>query len=190
MKVCFKPWLAFLFICFIFSGCDLLDKADDVTFDVVIEVDWTADENEDGANVPFAYSEEVDLNDNAEVAKYANKIKEIKITKITYAVTNYNAEPHNTAVFFNNGVASFTATGANSAAVSIPYAASATGVNLQATTSETELDIDEAELNKLAAIFKDDKMLELKSEGILSVTPVSFNVVSKFYLTITANALD
>lgn len=190
MRQLIKSAIAVFFTAFLFSGCDILDKADDVTFDVVIEVNWPTDENGDGTNVPYTYSEEVDLSSNAEVAKYSAKIKEIKINKITYLITNYNAEPHNTAVYFNNGVASFTALGSTTAAVEVPYAASATGVNLQASTAETELDIDQAGMNEIAAIFKQDKKLKMTSEGFLSVTPVSFTVVSKFYVTITANALD
>jgi hypothetical protein len=174
----------------LFSGCDLLEKADDVSFDAVITVNWTADENGDGTNVPYVDEELVQLSSDPEVAKYINKIKTVKINKITYSVTDYNAAPHNSQVIFNNGVASFYAAGNSIPLVAVPYAAAATGVNLQTSTAETELTIDDDGLSKIADAFKKDKQLEYASEGTLSVTPVSFKVISKFYVTITANALD
>lgn len=190
MKPRLRFVLAALLVAALFTGCDLLDKADDVKFDTVVEVGWVADENLEGTNVPYFHSETVDLTSDPGIAKYANKIKDVKINKITYYITNYNAEPHNSAVTFNSGVASFVAIGATVPTVSVPYGASASGVNLQTTTSETELNIDADGLNQLAAVFKQDKKMEFESEGTLSVIPVSFNVVSKFYVTITANALD
>jgi hypothetical protein len=173
-----------------FSGCDLLDKADDVTFDAVIQVDWVADENADGTNVVYTQSETLELASNAEIEKYQSKIKEIKITKITYAIADYNAAPHNSAVIFSNGVASFFALGSSVPVGTAMYAASATGVNLQTTTSETDLIIDADALSEVAGVLKADKQIVMTTNGILSQTPVSFRVVSKFYVTITANALD
>ena len=38
-------YLAVAACAFIFAGCDLLDKADDVKFDTTIQIDWVADEN-------------------------------------------------------------------------------------------------------------------------------------------------
>jgi hypothetical protein len=190
MKPCLKFTLAVLFSSFIFSGCDLLDKADDITFDEVVEVNWVADENGEGENVPYFHAELVDLSSNPEVAKYANKIKEIKINKITYSVINYNPEPHGNAVYFNDGVASFVAVGSSTPLVEVPYAASASGVNLAASTAETELNIDAAGLTEIANAFKDNLQLTMESDGVLTQVPVSFTVVSKFYVTITANALD
>jgi hypothetical protein len=182
--------LLFVAATFVFCGCDVLDKADDVTFDATIEVSRNADENGEGTNVLYENLETVELSDNAEIAKYASKIKSIKINKITYSVENYNAAPHNSQVFFNEGIASFAAVGASTHSVIVPFAASATGVNLQGSTSETELDIDADGLNELAGLLKEDNQLIMSTTGTLSITPVSFTVVSKFYLTITANALD
>lgn len=172
------------------TGCDLLDKADDVTFDTVLEVNWVADENGDGTMVEYVAIETADLEGNAEIAKYINKIEKIKINKITYAVTSYDASPHNSAVIMTDGYASFAVVGASAPIVSVPYAATASGVNLQTATAETQLNIDEEGLTDIADAFLAEKELSMISEGILSVTPVAFTVKSKFYVTITAGALD
>jgi hypothetical protein len=184
------PVLALIGGTALLSGCDLLEKADDVSFDAVITVNWLADENADGTNVPYVDEQLVQLSDDPEIAKYINKIKTVKINKITYSVMDYNAAPHNSQVIFNSGVASFYAAGNTIPLVAVPYAAAATGVNLQTSVAETELMIDGDGLTKIADAFKKDKQLEYVSEGTLSLTPVSFKVVSKFYVTITANALD
>ena len=71
-------WTAAMFsLSVLFSGCDLLDKAGDVTFDAVVEADWNADENADGTDVPYNDTRTIDLSGNAEIAKYINKIKEV-----------------------------------------------------------------------------------------------------------------
>ena len=173
-----------------FVACDLLDKADDVTFDQELEIIWNADENAEGSNVPYASLDELDLADYPEIAKYANKIKEIKVNRITYRITNYDASPHHSQVIFNNGSASFMATGSSTPAVTVPYAASASGVNLQTTTAETDLSINQDGLNKIASLLKDNNKVSVSTSGVLSVTPVQFSVINKYYVTITANALD
>jgi hypothetical protein len=171
------------------SGCDLLDNAADVKFDATIEVDWVVDENGDFTNAVYSHSETLSLTSNSEIEKYKNKIKEVKVNRITYAVTDYNAEPHNTAVIFSDGVASFLQVGSSTPITSAPYSASASGVNLQTATAEADLAIDADGLSQVAAILKADKEVVMKTDGILSKTPVSFRVVSKFYVTITASAL-
>jgi hypothetical protein len=179
--------IAVLAITLSFSGCDLFDKADDVTFPAEFQIAWVADEDSEGEMVPYTQTGTILLEDNAEVKKYIDKIKEIKIERITYRVEDFVADE---AVIMTDGYASFSSTSSGSTPVVAPYAATAGGVNLQTSTSETDLSIDAAGLTTIANIFKQDKKIDMTSIGVLSTTPVSFKVVSKFYVKITANALD
>jgi hypothetical protein len=172
-----------------FTGCDLFDKVDDVSFNEEIEVTWTIDENGTGQNVPYTHEETFDLESNAEIKKYIHKIKDVKVEKVTYRITNYDAAPHNSQVFFNSGVASFSTMGSTTPVVSVPFAATASGVNLQTTTSDTQLTIDGPGLNSLAAVLKQEKKAKMRATGTLSQTPVSFKVVSTIHVKITAEAL-
>lgn len=185
-----KIFAIILPVALLLEGCDLLDNADNVTFDTVLEVNWVADENLEGSNVEYVATQTVDLAGNAEIAKYIDRIEKLKINNITYAVTSYDASPHNSAVIMTDGYASFSVVGTTAPIVSVPYAATASGVNLQTSTSETQLNIDEAGLNDLADAFLTEKKLSMISVGTLSVTPVAFTVKSRFYVTITAGALD
>jgi hypothetical protein len=170
----------------IFTSCNLFDKVDDITFPSELQVIWTVDE--DGEHFNFAYSDTrtVKLSDDPEIEKYINKIKDVKIDKITYKIEEYEAEGD--AVFLTAGNASFSS-GSSSNAVVVPFAATA-GINLQTSSGEAELEIDEQGLTELAAIFKQEKELEMNAAGILSKTPVSFKIVSTFYIKITAEVLD
>jgi hypothetical protein len=172
---------------FLLTGCDLFQKADNITLEKDFVLNWSADEQTViNGDVPYSKTETVNLADNAEIAKYLNKIKEIEVVSIKYHVENYSADG---AVFFKNGIASFASTTASGTAVSVPYAANADGVNLQTATADAALNIDADGLSKIANIFKTEKSLSFTSAGVLSKTPVAFKVVSTFKLKITAEAL-
>lgn len=181
--------LALLLFAFTFASCDLFEKADDVTFEEELVINWNADENLEGTNVPYEDFQILDLADYPVFAPYIDKIKKVEVTKITYRITNFNNEPHKQPVTMTGGYAAFGPFDTNTPTVSVPMAAAA-GVNLGATTTETTLAIDAAGLSSVAQNLLDDHQVKMYSEGILSKTPVSFTVVSTFYVKITANALD
>jgi hypothetical protein len=171
----------------IFNACNLFDKADDITFPSQLEVVWSIDEQ--GQHTDFAYQDlrTLQLSDDPEIEKYINKIKDVKVEKITYRITDYAA--NGDAVFFKNGEVSFAA-GTGSNVIKVPFAATASGVNLQTTTNETELEIDAQGLTDLAATLKQEKELDMNAAGVLSKTPVSFKIVSTFHVKITAEVLN
>jgi hypothetical protein len=170
--------------------CDALEEADDVTFHADMTIVFITNEDGDGTNVPYDDVQLLDLADNAEIADYLDRIKDIKIDSITYRITNYDASPHGEAVIFNNGTASFGPFDSDAQVLTVDYAASASGVNLQTTVTETTLDIDQDQFNTVIDLLLDDKKVKMYSEGELSKTPIAFNIVSKWYFTITANALN
>jgi hypothetical protein len=161
-----------------FSSCDLLDKADDVSFDTTIPLTFIIDENA-VSDVPVSYSDSqlLDATSDPEVAKYASKIKEFKVNKVTYTISP-GADP--STVIFTNGTLKVSSTGKTIASV--------TSVSLT-NTSETELTADTAGFNELASKLLDDKKELVLMNGTLSKTPVAFTVKFNFYITITANAL-
>jgi hypothetical protein len=172
-----------------FASCDLLDKADDVTFEEELAVNWETDENQDGSNVTYSDDQIFNLADYPVLTPYIGKIKSVEITKITYRIENFDNSPHNQAVTLTNGSAAFGSFDSSTPSVTVPMA-TASGVNLGAQTNETTLVIDAANLSKIAKDLLDDKQVKMYSTGTLSQTPVAFRVVSTFYVKITANALD
>ncbi|MBX2913744.1 MAG: hypothetical protein KF856_00595 [Cyclobacteriaceae bacterium] len=156
----------------VFTSCDLFEKADDVTFNVVLPLDFAIDEdNPEGDS--YADSKLLNAASDPEIAKYADKIKEFKIDKVTYTISNANP-------------ASVTVGGTLSTSSNI--IATATGVSL-GNTAETDLNANTAGFNDLAAKLLDDKQEMILLTGTLSDTPVQFNVRFRFYVKITANAL-
>ena len=182
--------LGLLFISAALVTCDALEEADDVVFHADIEIDFPADENATGTNVPYDDMQVLDLSTNAEIYDHIDRIKDIKIERITYKIIFYDASPHNTAVLLNSGTASFGPFETTTPTMVGNYAAGAAAVNLQTTVAETDLDIDADQFNDVAQMLLDDLKVKMYSEGTLSQVPVAFTVRAKFYFEITANALN
>lgn len=183
-----KPFLGMALIAFTFSGCNLVENADDVTFEITLEQNFAVDENQGHQNHTYPGDPVLlDLASNTDIQPYLNKIKEVKITKIEYSITDYAAEPPGTAVLFSNGLMKYSATdgGSSSELSTVPGP-----LNLMTATAINELPKNDASFNALAKLLLDNKQAYVFTTGTLSSTPVSFNVPATFYLTITANALE
>jgi len=160
-----------------FSSCDIFDKADDVSFDVTLPLNFSINETADNpTGMSYSDTELLDAASNAEVAKYASKIKEFKVNKITYSISSVNPS----GVTFNSGEIVVSSTGTKIATA---------GNVFLATVSDVELSVNTAGFNELATKLLDDKKEEIKLQGTFTKTPIAFTLSCKFYVTITANAL-
>ena len=160
-----------------FSSCDLLDTADDISFAATLPLDFSIDETAvNPGGMAYSDTKLLDATTNSEVAKYASKIKEFKVNKITYTISDVS-DP---SVTFTNGSLKVSSSGKT--------IATASSVSLSNTT-ETELTADLAGFNELAAKLLDDKKELVLLNGNFSKTPIAFKVRFNFYVTITANAL-
>ncbi len=160
------------------SGCELFDKVDDVTFDVTLPLDFVINEQLVSEN-PVQYSDIsiLDATDDPDVAKYKDKIREIKLNKITYEINNFAAPG---AVTFTNGSLKLASGETLATASSVPMQ----------NTPETELTaINQDGFNAFAADVLDDKQVGVSVNGTFSQTPVAFTLTAHFYVTITADAL-
>lgn len=169
-------------LCFAFimssASCSLFDKVEDITFEAKLPLEFLVNETAVSQNpVTYSKSQTLDAAQNADVAKYKDKIKEIKVNKITYVISDYSASG---VVTFTNGLLSVASSGKT--------IASATSVNLQS-TAEAELTADTAGFNELAQLLKADKSETIKLGGTFSKTPVAFKVTAYFHTTITAGVL-
>lgn len=185
--------IGLLFITAAFVTCDALEEADDVTFHADLEIIFPADENGNGVSVAYKDLQTLDFANNSEIAPYLDKIKDIEITRVSYRITGYvedaTANPPCTNVIMTNGFAKFGTVGTLEEIELGSFAATASGVNLQSTVSETDLSINASQFKALSDLLLDEKKANIYSVGTLSCTPIQFNVVAKFYVTITANAL-
>ena len=160
-------------------SCGLLDKAD-VTFDATLPLDFTPI-NETAVNPSgksYTDSKVLDATQNADVAKYKDKIKDFKVNKVYYEITEKTVGDN---VIFTNGSISSggkaIATKASQAVVVTPK------------TEFTSAELSTDGVNALAAALKADKQATVVFAGTFSKTPVAFKVRAYFDVTITANAL-
>lgn len=159
------------------TSCDLFDKVDDVKFEGKLPVTFEINEG-NVSEIPVTYSETEILNalDNDEIAKYKDKIKEIKLNKITYKIENYDAPAE---VIFSNGSLQIS---------SGKTLATITSLTLQ-NTAEAEFVADPLSFADFAAEIKDDKQVAINMQGTLSTTPVAFTLTAYFHVTVTAEVL-
>lgn len=159
------------------SSCDLLGKADDISFEAELPLAFTVNEQADNPNgKSYTDSKLLDASSDPDVAKYASKIKEFKIKRITYRISGAS-DP---SVSFTNGSLKIVSSGKT--------IASASSVSLS-NNGEIDLTADTAGFNELASALLGDKQEMVQLQGTLSKTPISFSVDFTFYVTITANAL-
>jgi hypothetical protein len=160
-----------------FSSCDIFDKAGDITFETEVPLYFYVNEtdiNETGKT--YTGVQLLDLTDDPDVAKYANKIKDVKVKKVSYYVYALNK----TGVNFSGG----------SLMISSNSKTIATLSNLSLTEgAKGDFSIDASGFSELSANLKDTKSEVIKLQGTLSKTPVSFEVECRFHVAVTANAL-
>lgn len=158
-------------------SCDLFE-APDVHFDAKLPLDFVVNEGKVSSTpVDYSDTETIDATDNADVAKYKDKIKDFKVNRVTYEISDYAAPG---PVTFTNGKLSVASSGKT--------IASAASVNLTS-TAETDLNADTDGFNELAERLKEDKSETIALSGTFSSTPVAFKVRAYFYVTITAKPL-
>lgn len=180
-----------LFIGFAFLGsslsCDLFDKADDITFDVEIKHTFVIDENFDsqGSSVTYFDSDMIDPNQNAEFAKYKDKIQELTINEVTYTVTGY--DPSSEGTEFSGGMGSFSASAGSASA----FASAALDFqNIPGSVGGSfTLDYSVSDLQAIAQQLEELQSVYFQVSGTFNKTPVAFSVPVTLHCTIKADAL-
>jgi len=170
--------IIFVLIFCTFSSCDLLDEATEVTFDTTTPITFVVDETAvSPSGIFYSDTRLLDVGSDPEIEKYSKKIKGFTVNKITYKISG--AMPASAS--FMNGVIKIASNGST--------IATAPGLVSLSNGAETELTTDQNGLKKLTDSLLNTKKEQIKLEGTLSQTPVSFIVVFKFYMTISASAL-
>jgi hypothetical protein len=161
---------------FTFSACDLFDDATDVTFsqDFVTSLQVVPGEAIDLEKV-------IKLEDNAEVAKYMDKLKEVVVESATYHVEEYQGEDD--AKF--TGETGFMGVGGNGISVSFE------NLDLKAATTPVSFGFDDLELTSISSHLKNEKEAVFSVNGDVTSGPNfgGCKLVVTLKLKITAEAL-
>lgn len=159
-----------------YSSCSLFDKLDDVKFDTDFYVTFNVNETEENP-LGKSYSTEqiLDILDDPDIRKYSDKIKEVKVNRISYFVFSVSGSGVNTS----GGSLSMSPNKTIATLPSQPVTEGASG----------DLSIDVAGFTELGNRLKANKQETIRLSGNLSKTPVSFAVETRFYVTVTAEAL-
>jgi hypothetical protein len=184
-KSLFRNLLAIVMIAFLFAGCDKLEKADDVSFDAQFTVPQKVevDEQADNPENPYtSLNSSIEAEQSAEYVKYKSKVKNIRVNKITYTISDLNADGPVTltsgqAIFFESGGS---ATSGSIASVSNLLLANGTG----------DLEASQAALDKIGEILLENGDVTVVSVANISASPVFFHIALTLHVTVTANALD
>lgn len=158
-------------------SCKLIENLADIDFDITLPITFTVNETEinpSGKN--YSSTKVLSVASDPEVTKYAKKIKEFKVKKITYTISQ--ADP--TTVAITNGQIT-----TNSGKV----IASAASIDLS-NNSETTLTTNNDGIKELCSSLLNSNEEQVKLNADLSETPVGFTAKITFYLNIIANPLE
>ena len=107
MKNTIKLFAVFLFTSITFTSCDDVEDLIDVDFDSSISGKYNLNFEAEESNKAISESMTLNLADNNDISKYLNKLKEIKITKITYEITKFTGDQYvnmNVGFYMNGSV--------------------------------------------------------------------------------------
>jgi len=175
-------------LCFAFvmssASCSLFDNVDDITFDVELTHVFNINETKTDKNVVYSKFELLDAAKvNSDFDEYKDKIKSITVTEVTYVVSNHTV---GTSTIFTNGKSGFSSsTGTTASTV-----ASLGIENIKAAEGQTKnLNYNQAALDEISNLLKNDKKVNVYFTGTFSETPVKFDVTVKLKASIVADAL-
>ena len=168
----------------LFSACDLLDKADDVSFDATVDETIIVTEENEGTNVSYNKIVTLDATADPDINKYKNKLSGFTVKKVSYQVTNFNGPE--SARF--SGTMSFGEASQTTATVAVTV----TNLNLQQAFNSgqvLDLPINQADVDAIAGVLKNDKAVKLYLDGLLSATPLTCSIKVILDVSVKADAL-
>jgi hypothetical protein len=168
-----------------FTGCNLFDKANDVTFTTTLDQTFNVDEEAIAENKAYSQQLVVDATTDPQIDKYKNKIKLFTVTKVTYKITNFESA---VPVTFSNGTLSFSSSDATSA----DAITTISNVDLQDAYyngTEYELTLSADAITKIQNYLKANKAVKVYLAGTLSQTPVLFDVEVSLNLKVESGVL-
>lgn len=163
------------------SGCNLKNEAKvKFTTTLTLEDPFVVDVNtEDPDNNPYTNSGIIDAMSDPDIDTYASQITSIKLDKITYRITNFNAPG---TVVLNSGLFSIGAIGEAPVVV-----AEETNLTLANSTSDMELNISTDGLNDISDVLLAERQAEISTSATISDSPVEFRVQITFHVTVSIN---
>lgn len=160
----------------LFASCDLVDQIDDVNFKITLPVSLSVNvPTSSSSGISFSNAINLSIDNDSNIIKYAKKIKELKVEKVTYTISDADPASVNfTDVRIVNSQGNLIA--------------SANFISL-GNTSETAMTLSSAATD-FASSFLDDYKEQITLSGNLSSTPVKFHIDLKIHLVVTADALQ
>jgi hypothetical protein len=166
------------------AGCDLFNDLGTVSFDSTLSEEIVVSESSTGTNVANSKTIVLDATTDPDINQYKDKIKGIKVNKISYQVVSFSA----TDPVILSGTMAF----GESTTSSPTVIAAVTSLNLkEAFLNGTvyDLTVPQADIDKISALLKDDKAVKIYLNSTLSKTPVSFTIEIILNVTVEADAL-
>jgi hypothetical protein len=174
--------LPILFLGIVICSCDKAEELTDVSFNTTVATTLTVT----GANTnESTYSIVLDATSDAEIGKYANKIKKYEVTELLIAVNNYSSAT--TAEIYFNGDLGFGAK--NSSQPTATCSISNLNITHVAGTGDFSFNNCNAILSDIGDLLLEDNAVKIYLKGTFDKAPLTFNLKVTAKLRITANPL-
>ncbi len=164
------------------SGCSLFDKIDDITFDATLTEYLEVADESTSQNVAYSEIVVIDATSDPEIEKYIDKIKEIKLKKLTYQIVSVS----NTApgTLFSGNLSLGDISGSSPSVV-----ITITNLDINDLSTVHEVAINQNDINTVNSLLKSDKAVAFYLSGEISQTPVYANIEIVMDVEVDADAL-
>ncbi len=163
-------------------GCSLFDKADDISFDTVLTEYLDVIDNSSSQNVAYSETIVIDATTDPDINKYLDKIKGIKLNKLTYQIVGVSNTAPGTLF---SGSLSFGAIGSSTPTVAITI----TDLDMNDLATVHQVTISQSDINTINNLLKNDKAVKFYLSGEISQTPVYANIEIVMDVQVDADAL-
>jgi hypothetical protein len=178
----YYSFVAILFLSVVFMTCDKVEELTDVNFNTTVTTTLTVTAVNTNEST---HSIVLDAASDAEIQKYASKIKKYEVTELMVAVQNYSSAT--TAEIYFNGDLGFGAK--NSTQPSTECSISNLNITHVAGTGDFALNNCNSILSDIGELLIVDNAVKIYLKGTFSQAPLTFNLKVTAKVKITANPL-
>lgn len=168
----------------LFSACNLFDDVVKVELPVKLEQIIEVNDITTGTNKTYTQSVLLDATANKDVNTYKDKIKDFRINKITYVISDFVG----TTGTKSSGQIGFSQKDQTAATVF----GTITDVDLASSSAagtSYDLTVDNIGQATIATLLRDDKALKIYMSGSITKTPARFKIKVILDVTVNANPL-
>ncbi len=179
-------WFVVLIAGLTISGCEQTNELKAVDFNTDLNFSVPVSELTNGTNISYDQSLILDATTNPEIKEYADRIRDIKVLSMEFAIENYTTMIPD-EIYLNNAVFGFGAKTSTTPQSSCNV--DALPVTHWADTGFFQFDSCNSTFNAVGDFLTSEQAVKFYIKGTFTKAPVSFVLIVRMNVRVTATAL-